>query len=148
MKTKLTPDGYFAILLGISILFHSVFPVLKIISYPHSLVGIILIIVGVMLAWIANSILLKRRASIRSFEAPSALITTGPFRFSRNPIYLGMIIALFGVETLLGSLSPFIFPILFILYINKSVIPMEQDILEKLFPKEYLDYKTKVRRWI
>jgi protein-S-isoprenylcysteine O-methyltransferase Ste14 len=148
MKIKITPDIYFGSLMGISILFHSIFPILKIISYPYSLIGIVLIITGILIAFIANSILLKKRTSIIPFEAPSVLITSGPFKFSRNPIYLGMAITLFGVETFLGSLSPFIFPVLFILYINKSVIPIEQKNLEKLFPEEYLDYKTKVSRWL
>lgn len=148
MKIKITPDRYFAALLGMSILLHSVFPVLKIISYPYSLIGIILFITGILIAFVTNSILLKNETSIKPFKTPSVLITSGPFKYSRNPIYLGMTIALFGIEIFLSSLSPFIFPILFILYINKSIIPMEQHNLEKLFPEKYLDYKSKVRRWI
>jgi len=136
------------ILLAMSILFHSIFPIVKIIFYPYSLIGIILIITGVSITLVANFILLKKRTSIKPFEIPSEVITSGPFKFSRNPIYLGMALILFGVETVLGSLSPFLFPIMFVIIINKSFIPIEENNLEKIFGEKYLDYKKKVRRWI
>lgn len=142
------PDGYFITSLVMSIIFHSILPIVKIILYPYSLIGILLIITGISLVFVTNSILLKKRTSIKPFETPSVLITYGPFKFSRNPIYLGMAIVLFGVETLLGSLSSFIFPILFVIIINRSFIPMEENNLEKLFGEKYLVYKTKVKRWI
>lgn len=59
-----------------------------------------------------------------------------------------MTFALLGVEVFLGSLSPFIFPIIFVTIIDKSFIPIEESNLEKLFGEKYLDYKTMVKRWI
>jgi len=149
MKIKaLMPDGYFVILLAMSILFASIFPIVKIIFYPYSLIGIILIIIGLSLTFVANFILLKKKTSIKPLEKPSELIISGPFKFSRNPIYLGMALILFGVEIVLGWLSPFLFPIMFVIIINKSFIPIEENNLEKLFGGKYLDYKKRVRRWI
>ncbi|HMF72321.1 MAG TPA: isoprenylcysteine carboxylmethyltransferase family protein [Flavitalea sp.] len=149
MKIKaLMPDGYFVILLAMSILFDSIFPIVKIIFYPYSLIGIILIIIGLSLTFVANFILLKKKTSIKPLEKPSELIISGPFKFSRNPIYLGMALILFGVEIVLGWLSPFLFPIMFVIIINKSFIPIEENNLEKLFGGKYLDYKKRVRRWI
>lgn len=148
MKIKISPDGYFLILLVMSLLFHFIFPIKKIIIYPYSLIGIILIITGILIVFVTNSILLKKRTSIKPLEIPSALITSVPFKLSRNPIYLGMTITLFGVEAILGSLSPFIFPIIFAIIINSSFIPIEENNLERLFGEKYLDYKTKVNRWI
>lgn len=148
MKRKIMPDGYFIILIAMSVLFHFTFPTAKLIPSPYSLTGIILIIGGLLIAFVTNSFLLKRRTSTKPLERPSELITSGPFKFSRNPIYLGMTITLFGVEIILGSLSPFIFPIIFVIIINKSFIPIEENNLEKLFGRKYCDYKTKVRRWI
>jgi len=57
-------------------------------------------------------------------------------------------IALFGLATVLGSLSTFISPILFIIIMSRSFIPMEEDNLNKLFGEKYIEYKTKVRRWV
>ena len=142
------PDGYFIILIVMSVLFHFLFPIEKIIYYPFSLIGIILVIGGILVAFVTNSVLLKERTSIKPFENPCELVTSGLFKFSRNPIYLGMMIALFGVEIILGSLFSFIFPIIFVIIINKTIIPVEEKNLERLFGKKYLDYKKKVGRWI
>jgi protein-S-isoprenylcysteine O-methyltransferase Ste14 len=149
MKIKeIIPDSYFNILLGMSILFHFIFPIKKLYSYPYNLNGILLIITGIVIVFMANSILLKKKTSVMPFEVPTVLITTGPFRFSRNPIYLGMTFILFGAAAIPGTLSPFIFPIIFVFIVNKSFIPVEERTLEKLFGEKYLAYKNKVRRWI
>ena len=79
---------------------------------------------------------------------PKKLVTSGFFKFSRNPTYLGMTLALFGEAIFLGSLVTFILPILFFVLINKTNIPVEEKNLEKKFGKKYLNYKKKVRRWI
>lgn len=142
------PDGYFIILLGMIVLFHFIFPIKKLYSYPYNLTGLLLIIAGIIIVFAANSILLKKKTSIMPFEIPSVLITSGPFKLGRNPIYLGMALILFGVAAVPGSLSSFLFPIIFIIIINKSFIPIEENNLEKLFGERYLDYKKKVRRWI
>jgi protein-S-isoprenylcysteine O-methyltransferase Ste14 len=145
---KLMPDGYFIILLALSILFHFEFPILKIIFYPYNFIGIALIIIGIAMTILVNSLLLKSKTSIQPYETPRFFVTSGLFRFSRNPLYLGMAIALFGVNIFLGSLSPFIFPIIFIIFIDRMFIPMEEKALEKEFGNEYADYKKRVRRWI
>ncbi len=76
------------------------------------------------------------------------MITSGLFKISRNPIYLGMLLILLGEAILLGSIITFIFPLLFIISTNVAVIPIEEKMLEKRFGKKYLDYKNKVGRWI
>jgi len=148
MEKRITPDGYFISLIVLEILFHLIFPIASIIFFPFNLSGIILIIIGILMTFWANFLLLKNRTSIKPYGTPSFFITSGPFKFSRNPIYLGMSIALFGTGIFLGSLSPFISPIIFVLLIDKSVIPAEESNLEKKFGKNYFDYKKKVRRWI
>jgi len=148
MKIKITPDIHFVSFLLMSVLFHVIFPIIKIIHYPYSLIGVVLVITGILIVYRSNLILLKNGTSIRPFEIPNVLINSGPFRYSRNPIYLGMTIVLFGLVVILGSLSPIIFPIMFLIIINISIIPHEENRLEKLFGDEYLEYKIKVRRWI
>lgn len=148
MKKKITPDGYFTILLLLSILVHFMCPIVNIVPYPYNLIGIILIITGILITLITNFMLLKKKTSIKPFEIPCAFITSGPFKLSRNPIYMGMTIALFGVETTLGSLSPIIFIIIFVIIINRLIIPVEEKDLENKFGSKYLDYKKKVRCWI
>ena len=142
------PDGYFIILLLLSILVHFMYPIVNIVPYPYNLIGIILIITGIIITLKTNFILLRKKTSIKPFETPGVIITSGPFKLSRNPIYSGMTIILLGVETILGSLSPYILPVIFVIIINRLIIPVEEKDLENKFGKKYLDYKTKVRRWI
>jgi len=63
-------------------------------------------------------------------------------------MYLGFILILIGVATLLGSLSAFVTPILMFIILEIKFIPMEEKNLEKAFGKEYFKYKHKVRKWI
>jgi protein-S-isoprenylcysteine O-methyltransferase Ste14 len=145
---KISPDGYFVIMLVLSVLLHYAFPILPLISAPYRFAGIVLLAVGFSMAWAANIVLLKKGTSIKPFQIPHVLVTGTSFKFSRNPVYLGMTFALFGVEIVLGSLSPFIFPIVFVVIIDKLFIPDEESNLEKVFGEKYRDYKARVRRWI
>lgn len=148
MKNKILPDGYFIILLALATLIHFIFPIHKIISPPYNYIGIVIIVIGIAMTFFVNYLLLKSGTSIKPYESPSLLVLSGPFKFSRNPLYLGMAVAFFGVDILLGSISPFVFLILFIVIIDRFFIPMEEKNLEKTFGKKYDDYKKRVRRWI
>ena len=81
-------------------------------------------------------------------KEPTSLVTTGPFRYSRNPIYLGMASVLFGVAVLQGTLVAFAFPALFVMVIQFFIIPGKERKLENLFGELYREYKKSVRRWI
>lgn len=74
------------------------------------------------------------------------IIKTGPFSFSRNPIYLGLILIVLGGLLALRSYTVLLIPFV-ISYFYKAVLK-EEKILEKHFGKEYLEYKSKVRRFI
>lgn len=148
VKKRLMPDDYFIISLALEILSHFVFPVTKIIPVPYSLAGIVLIVSGILLTVWTNYSLLKRRTAVRPYEAPSFLVTSGPFRLSRNPLYLGMTVSLFGVAVFLGSLTPFFFPVIFTILVEKFFIRAEEENLVKKFGSKYIDYKKRVRRWI
>jgi protein-S-isoprenylcysteine O-methyltransferase Ste14 len=63
-------------------------------------------------------------------------------------MYVGMVIILLGVAVLLGDLSPFVMPILFVPVMNARVIRHEEEMLEEAFGDEYRDFKTSVNRWI
>jgi len=76
------------------------------------------------------------------------MITSGPYKFTRNPMYLGMSLLFFGLAIFLGSLVAFSFPLLFIILMDATFIPQEEKNLERRFGKKYIEYKNKVRRWI
>jgi len=101
-------------------------------------------------ALIASGVLYfkKSATAIRPFEPSTTLVKGGPYRFTRNPMYLGMVLILIGTAIYLGSLTPwFVIPVFFLI-IQEWFIKHEELFLENIFGKEYQDYKTKVRRWI
>jgi len=127
---------------------HFAFPMAKIMAFPYSLLGIPLIIFGAGLNVWADSLFKKHRTTVKPDESPTALVTSGPFRLSRHPMYLGMLAILLGVAILLGSVVTFVFPILFAILMEAIFIPLEERNLEEIFAERYVEYRKKVRRWI
>ena len=82
------------------------------------------------------------------FERATALVTSGSFRFTRNPMYHGMALLLFGVAVLLGSAGALLPIPVFVWIIQMRFIRGEERFLEGLFGKDYVVYKSRVRRWI
>ena len=76
------------------------------------------------------------------------MVTSGVFRFTRNPMYMGFTLILFGAAVLFGTLSPFLVIPFFMALIERRFIRTEEKMLELKFGQAYLDYKKKVRRWI
>lgn len=148
-KRRFIPPDYLLGFIGLQILLNYLLPIKEIISYPYSALGIPLILLGVYLnmIWVAL-VFRKEKTTTRPHYMPSKFITYGPFKYTRNPTYFGMAITLIGISILLGSLSTFIIPILFIILTNVYTIPVEEKNMGKLFGKRYLDYKKKVRKWI
>jgi len=145
MKTKIMPPTYFMILLVLSIGLHFVFPIEKVVYQPYTYLGIVLIIFGAVLNIWADALFKKSKTPVKPHETPISLETTGPFRISRHPMYLGMTAVLLGVAIFLGSLVTFMFPIIFVVLMEAVFIPLEEKNLEKAFGRKYLDYKKKVR---
>jgi protein-S-isoprenylcysteine O-methyltransferase Ste14 len=78
----------------------------------------------------------------------SALVTRGVYRFTRNPMYLGMACVLVAWALWLGALLPWLGPVAFVLYITRFQIRPEERILTGLFGQPYTDYTQRVRRWL
>ena len=90
----------------------------------------------------------RHRTTVNPYSGASTLCTRGPFRFSRNPIYLGDWFLLAGVSLLLGTFWPLLFAPLIWIMIRFGVIRHEEVHLEAKFGDAYRDYKARVRRWI
>ena len=143
-------DGqdYFIILLILSLLLNFILPVPEFLSPPFTYFGFLIIGFGFIMVLWSRSLLLKNSTTLQPSEAPTSLVTSGPFRFSRNPIYLGMASILLGFAVLMGTMVAFALPVLFVMLIEFSIIPGEERMLEKIFGEPYRGYKKKVRRWI
>lgn len=78
----------------------------------------------------------------------SALVTTGIYRLSRNPMYVGLVCFLLAWTAFLAALWPLAGPILFVFYVNRFQIEPEERLLAQRFGAEFSDYKARVRRWL
>ena len=82
------------------------------------------------------------------FEEVNKLVTSGIFKYSRNPMYLGMLMIVLSTSIFYLNIYSILTPLLFILWINKFQIKREEEFLIEKFGDEYLSYKKKTRRWI
>ena len=113
-----------------------------------SILGGILLAMGVLIAAWGWLIFYKARTTTVPGRASSKLVTWGPDRFSRNPMYVGLSLAYLGEAGLLHQLWPVFLLPLTISYINWIVIPVEEAWLKEVFALEYEAYCAKVRRWV
>jgi protein-S-isoprenylcysteine O-methyltransferase Ste14 len=103
---------------------------------------------GLALTFGTLLILLRARTGILPFKPTRALITDGPFRYSRNPVYLGLLIAYLGVTAWTGLLWPLATLPLGLWFLWKTAIQPEETYLAARFGEEYAAYCRRVRRWI
>lgn len=147
-RGPLVPPVYALGTLLLMIALHYVFPVARIVPEPLHVAGLALIAIAFALDLWSAFLFLRARTAMIPFKPSSALVATGPYRFTRNPMYLGMAGALFGAAVYLGTLMPFFALPLFIMAINTRFIAAEEALLEETFGEAYTRYKEKVRRWI
>ena len=81
-------------------------------------------------------------------DASSSLVTSGIYGFTRNPMYLGLFVALVGWALFLSNTLAFLFLPVFIVYMNRFQIEPEERALTTLFGQEFVAYTSRVRRWI
>ena len=148
MKKQIMPPTYFIVLLILSIVLHFTFPIWKIMIIPYTYFGWVLIAFGAVLNIWADQLFKMNKTTVKPGQIPIGLVTTGPFKISRHPMYLGMLAILLGTAIVSGALIAFIFPIVFIVLMEILFMPLEEKNMEKTFGKEYIKYKNKVRRWI
>jgi protein-S-isoprenylcysteine O-methyltransferase Ste14 len=90
----------------------------------------------------------RARTSLVPVRPATALITDGPFRFTRNPLYLGLALLYLGIALWLGVLWPVVLLPALILLVQQIVILREEAYLESRFGEAYRAYRARVRRWL
>ncbi len=111
-------------------------------------VGLALIVVSVAIAVWGRQQFVKGGTPLRVEESSTAILSTGPFRFSRNPLYLSMSMLQVGIGLALGFAWIVVMVVPAVLVIRFAVIAREERYLERKFGEEYLNYKNSVRRWL
>ena len=145
---KILPPTYLLSCIIIAIALHYLLPCYYLLEFPYRYLGIPLILIGLWLNIWADGIFKRAQTTVKPLEKPSALTTHGPFKFTRNPMYLGMVIGLIGLAVVLGSVTPFLVPLIFYLIVVNAYMPHEEKYLEEVFGPRYLEYKRHVRRWL
>jgi len=142
------PPVYLLAAIAAMVALHYLFPGKRILDAPWSWLGAVPIVAGLgLVVWVA-ALFRRRKTTIKPGAVSSALVTDGPFRVSRNPIYLAMTCILIGTATALGSLTPWLIVPVFVALVGYNVIPVEEAMLADAFGQSYADYRAKVRRWI
>ncbi|MGH2349381.1 MAG: methyltransferase family protein, partial [bacterium] len=121
-RPRFFPPVYFLFALIAILALHYLFPVLRWLVWPWRAIGIVIIAVAVVLGVLAGGHFRKRETTITPFEQSSALIMEGPYRFTRNPLYLSMTLILLGLALALGTLSPLIVIPIFVWWITTRFI--------------------------
>lgn len=105
--------------------------------------GLLVIVAGVVQFRIANTTV----NPVKPNET-SKVVATGIYRWTRNPMYLGMLLTILGWFVYLGVVVNLVFIAIFIGYMNRFQIKPEEAMLKQLFSEEYEQYINRVRRWI
>ena len=113
-------------------------------------VAILIVLAGFSLAIMAMQEFRRASTTINPFhpEEASSLVDRGVFRYSRNPMYLGLLVDLIGWSIWLGNLYNLAVLAIFVAYITVFQIKPEEVVMKSLFGDAYADYCSKVRRWI
>jgi len=127
---------------------HLLRPSPRVIPSPWNFAGLVLILLGLTFNIQLSGLYGRRGTTIKPFREPSAFLAGGHYAYSRNPMYLWMIIALLGLFMLLGSLLPLIVPPLFAVLLNYRFVVHEEDAMTQRFGEEYVQYRRRVRRWL
>jgi protein-S-isoprenylcysteine O-methyltransferase Ste14 len=116
----------------------------------QNLISLFLMTVGFIVLLIAISAFIKLKTTINPLkpEAASSLVTTGIFRISRNPMYLGMLLLIISLWIKTGAVLGFILVAGFIAYLNYFQILPEEQAMKGLFSDKYKTYCQQVRRWL
>lgn len=106
-------------------------------------VGFVIVIAGVVAFRRA-----KTTVNPLTPEATTAMVTSGIYRFTRNPMYLGFLLMLTGWALYLSHLLAFVLLVLFALYLTRFQIIPEERALSAKFPQTFTSYRSSVRRWL
>lgn len=110
--------------------------------------GAAIVALAVSVVLVINFQFKRAQTSIIPYQQSEALLSTGFFSLSRNPIYLMMALGLLGTGVMFNCLSGLLLVILFPPVIQWRFIRAEEAMVEEVFGEEYRKYKARVRRWI
>ena len=145
---RFRPPHYFLLALLAMVALRYLFPYPLPVPPPFHLLAVPLLIAGLVLIVAPAWEFQRRQTAIDPFGEASVLVTDGWFRYSRNPIYVGMTIVLLAAALGLRAWAPLVVIPIFVAVIRLKFIRMEERFLAQKFGETYRQYCSQVRRWI
>ena len=142
------PPNQVYMLTALMVVLHYLYPIGMLILYPFNLIGILVVVGGLIMAIKAKKMFIQEKLPLSPVGDPVKILTTGLYRVSRNPMYLGFVIMLIGIWVILGSVTPMVGPLALYLIINSYYIPFEEKKMNESFAEDWKEYTQRVRRWI
>ena len=148
MNNKIPPP-IVTFICGIAIYFSKTF-FNQFFSYSNNTISLFLLILGLLVFISAVKSFRIHKTTVNPLEPrkASSLVTNGIFKFSRNPMYLGMLIILLSISFKFNLIGGIITSLFFYIFITKFQIIPEEVAMNELFGNEFIDYEKKTRRWI
>lgn len=111
-------------------------------------VGGVLVALGFSFMMWARILFTSRQTTLFVGRPSTQLVCDGPFRFSRNPMYVGVVVSLVGLALWVGTWPLYLTVPVTVLILNFVHIPREERLLREVFGEQYLTYRKEVRRWL
>ena len=111
-------------------------------------VGLIFVVIGFTLAAFSVRAFHRAGTSVVPGQASAALVTYGPYKITRNPIYIGFVLVYFGLAIVLTSVWVLLLLIPTLIVLQRGVVEPEEAYLERAFGDAYRKYKAQVPRWL
>lgn len=116
---------------------------------PVQWIGLVLVVVGwSILLWCARDFARKGRGTPAPYDPPRALVTSGLYRFTRNPMYVGVVTAIMGEALWFWSRPVLVYGMCFAIGFHLRVLLVEEPRLSTLFGDDYAAYRAHVPRWL
>jgi len=110
--------------------------------------GLLFLLSGIVLAASAARLFSKAKTGIVPFSESTKLVVSGAYRFTRNPMYLGMFFCLIGVTLLVNNVLGLLVLLLFFFIIRQKFVLKEEVQMQETFGDDYAQFKARIRRWI
>ena len=148
MNNKIPPP-IVTLICGLAIYFSKTF-FNKFFSYNNNTISLFLLILGFTVFTLAVKAFNRQKTTVNPLEPrqASSLVSSGIFKYSRNPMYLGMLIILLALSFKFNLVGGIVISLFFYLFITKFQILPEEEAMNELFGDEFTEYSSRTRRWI
>jgi len=147
MKNLYIPPTLITYCILIMITLYFFVPQFNLIGFPYNLIGILIAFSGFVLMGKARDLFKKHQTTLK-IEKSNNMINEGVFSKTMNPMYMGMMILMFGFSIFSTNVIALFLPFIFMTIVRLIFIIKEEQLMFETFGEDYLEYKKNVRRWI